>query len=69
MINATEAHRLARDLGQLFWAQYTCGALACLAAIQGNEQQCRQYADEAARASDSVVGVLWVQVAQALLDL
>jgi DNA-binding CsgD family transcriptional regulator len=69
LINATEAHKLARDLGQLFWVQYTYGTLAYLAAIQGDEQQCRQYADEAARASDSVVGVLWVQVALALLEL
>lgn len=69
LINAAEAHGLARDLGLLFWVRYASGALACLAAIRGDEQECRQYADEAARTPDSVAGVMWVQVALALLDL
>jgi ATP/maltotriose-dependent transcriptional regulator MalT len=69
LISATEARQLARDLGQRFWANWACVALAHLAAIEGDEQRCREYADEVLPAGQSAVLVVWMDAALALLDL
>ncbi|AXB44645.1 ATP-binding protein [Amycolatopsis albispora] len=67
-VTGAECLRIAADTGQPLWAGYTAGALAYLAAVEGDERDCRHYAeltaDEAASSGDT-----WAQVALALLDL
>jgi DNA-binding CsgD family transcriptional regulator len=73
LINGTEAVRIARDTGQPLWERYAGSALAYLAAIEGNEQQCRENAEGAELDADapagSSTGTAWAQCALALLDL
>jgi DNA-binding NarL/FixJ family response regulator len=68
-ISASEGRQLALDLGQRYWADFMCGTLAYLAAIEGDEQQCRQYAGQVAPAGESAVAALWAEAALSLLDL
>jgi DNA-binding NarL/FixJ family response regulator len=69
-IGATEGRQLALDLGQGYWADIMCGTLAYLAAIEGDEQQCRELAGQVAPpAEESVVAAQWAQAALAMLDL
>ncbi|MDI5978262.1 helix-turn-helix transcriptional regulator [Amycolatopsis magusensis] len=67
-VTGAEGMRIAADTGQPLWAGYTAGALAYLAAIEGDEPGCRHYAeltaDDAASSGDT-----WAQTALALLDL
>jgi DNA-binding CsgD family transcriptional regulator len=72
LISGTEGLQAARDIGQPPWINNACGALAYLAAIEGDEQRCRLYADEALlgpTARAGVAGTTWAQAALALLDL
>jgi len=47
-----------------------CGTLAYLAAIEGDEQQCREFAGQVAPpAGESVVAAQWAEAALILLDL
>jgi DNA-binding NarL/FixJ family response regulator len=46
-----------------------CGTLGYLAAIEGDEQQCREYAGQVAPAGESAVAALWAEAALTLLDL
>ncbi|HYH32578.1 MAG TPA: AAA family ATPase [Pseudonocardia sp.] len=72
-ISGAEAVSLARDTGQPLWGSYAAGALAYLAAVEGDEERCREYVDAAA--CDGAVpaaalsGGTWAQAALALLDL
>jgi DNA-binding NarL/FixJ family response regulator len=69
-IGATEGRQLALDLGQGYWADIMCGTLANLAAIEGDEQQCREFAGQVTPpAPESVVATQWAEAALALLDL
>jgi DNA-binding CsgD family transcriptional regulator len=72
-ISGTEAVAIARDTGQPLWASYASGALAYLAAVEGDEDRCREHADLAAldgRSSASAMsGSAWAQAGLALLDL
>jgi DNA-binding NarL/FixJ family response regulator len=69
-IGATEGRQLALDLGQGYWADIMCGTLAYLAAIEGDERQCREFAGQVAPpAVESVVAAQWAQAALVLLDL
>jgi len=69
---ATEALRIARDAGQPQWAGDLNGIMAYLAAVEGDQDRCRQLADaafaEPANASITAARV-WVQWALGLLDL
>ncbi|HVV07801.1 ATP-binding protein [Amycolatopsis sp.] len=65
--NGDEALRIAADTGQGLWASYTHGALAYLAAIEGDEERCRAHA--AGAGLDGRAGSAWTQAALALLDL
>jgi DNA-binding CsgD family transcriptional regulator len=67
LISATEAREL--DLGQRFWTNWACVALAHLAAIEGGEQRCRELASEVLPAGQSAVLMAWMEAALALLDL
>jgi hypothetical protein len=73
VINGTEAVRIAQDTGQPLWERYASGALAYLAAIEGNEERSRQHARRAELDADaptgSSSGTAWAQCALALLDL
>ena len=72
LISGTEALQVARDTGQPTWIDNACGALAYLAAIEGDEQRCREYADEALLGPAmraGAAGTTWAQAALALLDL
>jgi DNA-binding NarL/FixJ family response regulator len=69
-ISATEGRQLALDLGQGYWADLMCGTLAYLAAIEGDERQCREFAGQVAPpAGESAVAALWAEAALVLLDL
>jgi DNA-binding CsgD family transcriptional regulator len=68
-ISATECRQLARDLGQPFWADWACGTLAYLAAVEGDEQRCREYAAELVPAAESVAETAWAEAGLVLLDL
>jgi DNA-binding CsgD family transcriptional regulator len=73
LINGTEAVRIAQDTRQPLWERYACGALAYLAAIEGDEHRCRDYARRAELDADappgSSTGTAWAQGALALLEL
>ena len=65
-----EGLRLARDTGQQRWVDALAEPLALLAAARGDEQLCRQLADEAlGRASRPAWSVPWTASALGLLDL
>ena len=69
-ISASEGRQLAVDLGQGYWADFMCGTLAYLAAIEGDERQCREFAGQVAPpAGESAVAALWAEAALILLDL
>jgi DNA-binding NarL/FixJ family response regulator len=69
-IGASEGRQLALDLGQGYWADLMCGTLAYLAAIEGDERQCREFAGQVAPpAGESAVAALWAEAALVLLDL
>jgi DNA-binding NarL/FixJ family response regulator len=69
-IGATEGRQLALDLGQGYWVDIMCGTLAYLAAIEGDEQQCREFAGQVAPpAPESVVAAQWAEAALVMLDL
>ena len=65
-----EGLRLARDTGQQRWVDALAEPLALLAAARGDEQLCRQLADEAlGRAGRPAWSVPWTSSALGLLDL
>ncbi|MGC7098614.1 AAA family ATPase [Amycolatopsis lurida] len=66
-VTGAECLRIAADTGQPLWAGYTAGALAYLAAVEGDEKSCRHYAE--LTTADAASGDTWAQVALALLDL
>jgi DNA-binding NarL/FixJ family response regulator len=69
-IGATEGRQLALDLGQGYWADIMCGTLAYLAAVEGDEPQCREFAGQVAPpGAESVVATQWSEAALVLLDL
>jgi DNA-binding CsgD family transcriptional regulator len=70
LINGTEGLRIARDTGQPLWGSYASGALAYLAAIEGDEAECRRHADGSGLGrSAEEAGSTWALAALALLDL
>jgi DNA-binding CsgD family transcriptional regulator len=72
-ISGTEAMAIARDTGQPLWTSYAAGALAYLAAVEGDEDGCHAHAELAALGGRSPVsamsGSAWAQAGLALLDL
>jgi DNA-binding CsgD family transcriptional regulator len=68
-ISASEGRQLALDLGQRFWADWMCSTLAYLAAVEGDERQCREYAGQVPRAGESAATAAWAEAALILLDL
>ena len=68
-ISATEGRQLALDLGQPFWADWMRGTLAYLAAVGGDEQECREYAGQVRATEESVAAAPWAEAALILLDL
>jgi DNA-binding CsgD family transcriptional regulator len=72
-IGGSEAMAIARDTGQPLWVSYAAGALAYLAAVEGDEDRCREHAELATldgRAPVSAMsGAGWAQAGLALLDL
>jgi DNA-binding CsgD family transcriptional regulator len=68
-ISATEGRQLALDLGQPFWADWMSGTLAYLAAIEGDEQACRDYARHVQQQDQSVAAAAWAEAALIMLDL
>ncbi|AHI01017.1 helix-turn-helix transcriptional regulator [Kutzneria albida] len=73
LVNGTEGMRIARDTDQPLWISYSAGALALLAAVQGDEPQCRRLAEQAgldaSATAGSRAGSTWAQAALVLLDL
>jgi hypothetical protein len=71
-ISGSEAMAIAHDTGQPLWVSYAAGALAYLAAVEGDEDRCREHAGLAAldgRAPASATsGAGWAQAGLALLD-
>ncbi|SDS94202.1 helix-turn-helix transcriptional regulator [Actinopolymorpha singaporensis] len=47
LVSGDEGMRIARDTDQPLWESYTSGALAHLAAVRGDEADCREYAEAA----------------------
>ncbi|MBV9447372.1 MAG: AAA family ATPase [Streptosporangiaceae bacterium] len=69
-IGAAEGRQLALDLGQPFWADWMCGTLAYLAAIEGDEHACRDYAGQVHAATEqSAAAAPWAEAALIVLDL
>ena len=77
LVTGDEGMRIARDTDQPLWESYTAGALAHLAAVRGEEPDCRKYAEAAGldrsapagSQSGSLAGLATAQAALALLDL
>ncbi|WP_433247803.1 helix-turn-helix transcriptional regulator [Streptosporangium sp. CA-135522] len=67
LTTATEGLRIARDTGQRQWASQTNSFLAYLAAIEGDDERCHAFADEAL--ADGVAGTQWATWALGVLDL
>jgi len=70
--SATEALRIAQDTGQPQWASYLNGIMAYLAAVEGDQERCRQLADAALAEPVSAFtsgAKPWVHWALGLLDL
>jgi len=72
-VSGSEAMAIGRDTGQPLWVSYAAGALASLAAVEGDEDRCREHAELAAldgRVCESALsGKAWAQAGLALLDL
>ncbi|MBV9447976.1 MAG: AAA family ATPase [Streptosporangiaceae bacterium] len=68
-ISASEGRQLALDLGQRYWAESMSSTLAYLAAVEGDEQQCREYAGQVTPTGESAVMAAWAEAALILLDL
>jgi DNA-binding CsgD family transcriptional regulator len=71
-IAATEGIAIARDTVQPLWVSYASGALAYVAAMQGDESACHRHTEEAGTrlsAGVTAAGASWAQFALALLDL
>jgi DNA-binding CsgD family transcriptional regulator len=68
-ISAAEGRQLALDLGFPFWADWMCGTLAYLAAIEGDEHACRDYAGQVQATEQSVAAAPWAEAALVVLDL
>src|SRR5690349_4012140 len=68
-VSAAEGRQLAIDLGQTFWADWMCGTLAYLAAIEGDEHACRDYAGQVRATEQSAAAAPWAEAALTLLDL
>ncbi|MBV9450007.1 MAG: AAA family ATPase [Streptosporangiaceae bacterium] len=72
LVHGVEALRTAQDTGQHKWVNHASGPLAYLAALQGDERRCREYAGTAMAplAADlAQPAAAWAQTALALLDL
>jgi DNA-binding CsgD family transcriptional regulator len=73
LISGTEGLRIAYDTGQPLWVSYASGALAHLAAVEGDEPTCLRHAGEAGLGRTAQTGALagttLAKVAWALLDL
>ncbi len=69
MISASEGRQLALDLGQPYWAESMSSTLAYLAAVEGDEQLCREYAGQVASTSESAVMAAFAEAALIVLDL
>ena len=72
LASATEALRIARDTGQPQWTSDLNGIMAYLAAVEGDQDRCRQLTEAALAepASASITAArVWVQWALGLLDL
>jgi len=68
-VGAAEGRQLALDLGQAFWADWMCGTLAYLAAIEGDEDACRDYAGQVRATEQSAAAAPWAEAALIVLDL
>src|SRR5690348_8417954 len=68
-VGAAEGRQLALDLGQAFWADWMCGTLAYLAAIEGDEDACRDYAGQVRPTEQSAAAAPWAEAALIVLDL
>ena len=68
-ISAAEGRQLALDLGQTFWGDWMCGTLAYLAAIEGDEHACRDYAGQVRATEQSAAAAPWAEAALIVLDL
>jgi ATP/maltotriose-dependent transcriptional regulator MalT len=73
LISGTECVRIGRDTGQPLWISWANGALAMLAAIEGDEERCRRHAADAEfdrnAPKGSLVGITWARTALGVLDL
>jgi len=72
LASATEALQIAQDTGQPQWASYLDGIMAYLAAVEGDDERCRQLADAALAEPVSAFTLAakpWVHWALGLLDL
>jgi DNA-binding CsgD family transcriptional regulator len=68
-VGAAEGRQLALDLGQTFWADWMCGTLAYIAAIEGDEHACRDYAGQVRATEQSAAAAPWAEAALIVLDL
>src|SRR6266702_3873695 len=68
-VGAAEGRQLALDLGQTFWADRMCGTLAYIAAIEGDEHACRDYAGQVRATEQSAAAAPWAEAALIVLDL
>mgnify|MGYP001278551606 CR=1 FL=1 len=68
-IGASEGRQLALDLGQRFWADWMSATLAYLAAVEGDERQCRDYAGQVPPTGESAATAASAEAALILLDL
>ena len=72
LATATEALRLAQDTGQPQWASEPSGIMAVLAAVEGDQERCRQLVDAAlAEPANGLTSAAkpWAHWALGLLDL
>lgn len=72
LMSGTEAVQIARDTKEPYWVTYASGALACLAAVEGDEDRCRRHANDAMAwpgQESTAAGAMWARGALALLDL
>ncbi len=68
-VSAAEGRQLSLDLGYPFWADWMTGTLAYLAAVEGDEEQCREYAAQVRATAESAAAAPWAEAALILLDL
>jgi DNA-binding CsgD family transcriptional regulator len=72
IVAGTEGIAIARDTGQPLWVSYASGAMAYVAAMEGDEAACQRHAEDAGMrlsAGATASGGSWAQVSLALLDL